>query len=178
MGQILAAQNDLNGAINYYEQASNRFPDLNFIAALSDLYKLAGRDADAAKQYELAEQIGRFSEWNGAIYNRSLAMFYADHDLKTETAYQMAAKEFENRRDIYGADAAAWTAVKSGKTSEAQTAIKEALKLGTNDARLFYDFLRRQHERRRTSPHADGDQRFEQRPRRKLFSRRTGKFFV
>ena len=42
------------------------------------------------------------------------------------------------RRDIYGADALAWTALKAGKVEEARAAIKEALRLGTKDARLFY----------------------------------------
>lgn len=138
MGRVLAAQSDLPNAIDFSERAARRFPDLNFVAALGDLYKVAGREEDAQKQYQLAEQIGRLSEINGTLYNRSLAMFYADHDLKPEEAYQSAAKEYTVRRDIYGADALAWTAIKAGKTAEAQTAIKEALRLGTKDARLFY----------------------------------------
>ncbi len=58
--------------------------------------------------------------------------------MKAEEAYASAAKEYEMRRDIYGADALAWTALKAGKLSEAQAAIKEALRMGTQDARLFY----------------------------------------
>jgi hypothetical protein len=46
-------------------------------------------------------------------------------------------KEYEARRDIYGADALAWTALKAGKISEAQSAIKDALRLGTQDAKGF-----------------------------------------
>jgi Tfp pilus assembly protein PilF len=58
--------------------------------------------------------------------------------LKSEEAYDLAAKEYEARRDIYGADALAWTALKAEKIAEAQSAMKEALRLGTKDARLFY----------------------------------------
>ncbi len=47
-------------------------------------------------------------------------------------------REYEVRRDIYGADAVAWTALKAGKINEAQTAMRDALRLGTRDARLFY----------------------------------------
>jgi Flp pilus assembly protein TadD len=47
-------------------------------------------------------------------------------------------REYEVRRDIYGADALAWTALKAGKIAEARLAIKEVLRLGTKDARLFY----------------------------------------
>ncbi|MDQ3754163.1 MAG: hypothetical protein M3371_05460, partial [Acidobacteriota bacterium] len=80
----------------------------------------------------------RLSELNGELYNRQLAMFYADHDLKLEEAYTLAKKEYDARRDIYGADALAWTALKAGKIPEAQAAIKEALRFNTQDAKLFY----------------------------------------
>jgi tetratricopeptide (TPR) repeat protein len=138
LGNARAAQNDLTGAIEQYEKVVRILPDPNFVASLGDLYKLAGREEDAGRQYELVEQIGRLSELNGTLYNRQLALFYADHDLKVEEAYQLAAKEYEVRRDIYGADALAWTAFKAGKITEAQAAIKEALRLGTKDAKLFY----------------------------------------
>jgi len=78
------------------------------------------------------------SALNGTLYNRLFALFLADHDLKAEEAYADAKKEYETRRDIYGADALAWTALKAGKLDEAQSAIKDALRLGTRDARLFY----------------------------------------
>ncbi len=138
LGKTRAANNDLPGAIAEYEKAVRLLPDPQFIAALGDLYKLSGRETDAQKQYELVEQIGRLSELNGALYNRQLALFYADHDIKTEEAYQLAAKEYEMRKDIYGADALAWTALKAGKLTEAQAAMKDALRLGTKDAKIFY----------------------------------------
>jgi len=138
LGRVRAAQNDLTGAIGQYEKAIRLLPDPQFVAALGDLYRLAGREEDAKKQYELVEQIGRLSELNGALYNRQLALFYADHDIKTEEAYKLAAKEYEVRRDIYGADALAWTALKAGKLNEAQAAMKDALRLNTEDAKLFY----------------------------------------
>ncbi len=138
MGKTLAANDDLNGAIEQYEKVVKILPDPAFIAALGDLYELSGRVEDAKKQYELVEQIGRLNQLNGALYNRQLALFYADHDLKPEEAYNLAAKEYETRKDIYGADALAWTALKAGKLAEAQTAIKDAMRLGTKDAKLFY----------------------------------------
>jgi len=58
--------------------------------------------------------------------------------MQTEEAYAGATREYEARRDVYGADAVAWTALKAGRIPEAQAAIKEALRLGTRDAKLFY----------------------------------------
>jgi len=117
---------------------TKQLPDPIYVAALGDLYKLAGREQEAAAQYALVEQIARLGARGGALYNRQLALFYADHDLKPAEAYELAAREYQLRQDIYGADAVAWTALKAGKLAEAQAAIKEALKLGTQDARLFY----------------------------------------
>lgn len=138
LGRVLAAEGDLAGAIEQYEHAVHIIPDPSFVAALGDLYKLAGREKDVAAQYALVEKIGRLNELNGALYNRQLAQFYADHDLKADTAYAHASREYALRRDIYGADVLAWAALKAGHVDEAQTAIKEALRLGTKDARLFY----------------------------------------
>ncbi len=138
MGKTRAANGDTAGAIEFYERAVKRLPEVSYVAALGDLYKIAGRDEDAKNQYELIEQIGRLSAINGNLYNRSLALFYADHDLKPEEAYNLAAKEYETRRDIYGADALAWAALKAGKIDEAKEKSKESLRLGTLDARLFY----------------------------------------
>lgn len=138
LGRTRAALGDRDGAIAQYEHAVRIIPDPQFIAALGDLYKLAGRGEDAQRQYALVEKIGHLNEFNGALYNRQLALFYADHDMKLDQAYAGAAREYAVRRDVYGADAWAWTAFKLGKLDEAQAAMKEALRLGTKDAKLFY----------------------------------------
>ena len=114
MGRVRAARGDLPGAIEQYEHAVKRLPDPSFVAALGDLYKLTGRDREAAAQYALVEQIGHLSAVNGALYNRQLALFYADHNMKAEDAYRNAAQEYEIRHDIYGADALAWNGAQSG----------------------------------------------------------------
>ncbi len=139
LGRVRAAQGDLPGAIEIYQRAIQVLPDPAFVAALGDLYRLAGREKDAAAQYERVEQIERTEAAGGEHHHRrQLALFYADHDMKAEEAYASAVHEYEERRDIYGADALAWTALKAGKVTEAQAAIKDALRMGTRDAKLFY----------------------------------------
>jgi hypothetical protein len=53
-------------------------------------------------------------------------------------ASQLAKREYETRRDGYGADALAWAALKAGMIDEARQAAKDALRLGTQDAKLSY----------------------------------------
>ncbi len=138
LGRVRAARGDLPGAIEQYEHATRLLPEPVTVAALGDLYQLAGRTKEAAAQYALCEQLARLGKAKGELYNRLLALFYADHNLKAEEAYQAAQREYAVRRDIHGADALAWTALKAGKLVEAQEAIKDALRLGTQDAKLFY----------------------------------------
>ena len=113
-------------------------PDPAAVAALGDLLQIAGRKKEAEAQYALCEQAAKIGLAGGQLYNRQIALFYADHDLKPGEAYQLAKREYETRRDVYGVDALAWAALKAGKIDEARQAAKDALRLGTQDAKLFY----------------------------------------
>jgi tetratricopeptide (TPR) repeat protein len=138
LGRTLAARDDLEGAIAQYEQAVKLLPDPEYIGALGDLYSIAGRERDARAQYDLALLVGRLNATNQGLYSRQIALFLADHGLEPEAAYASAKAEYEKRRDIYGADAVAWTALAANRLDEAAAASKEALRLGTKDAKLFY----------------------------------------
>jgi tetratricopeptide (TPR) repeat protein len=138
IARLRASQGDLAGAISSFEELVRKYSDPIDGAALGDLYKLGGRDRDAQIQYSAVERWSQQSPLHSTLYNRHLVLFLADHDLKADQAYALARKEYETRRDVYGADALAWAALKAGKLVEAQAAMKEALRLGTQDARLFY----------------------------------------
>ncbi|NJN44081.1 MAG: tetratricopeptide repeat protein [Anaerolineae bacterium] len=51
---------------------------------------------------------------------------------------QLAITELAFRTDIYGYDAAAWASYKNGQLDQAEVWISEALKLGTQDAKLYF----------------------------------------
>jgi tetratricopeptide (TPR) repeat protein len=139
-GRLRAAHGDLPGAIAYYEQAVRIAPAVDFMAALGDLYQISGRTRDAGVRYELVDQLAEHSrKVHGSPFDRRIALFDADHGIKAEEAYTLAQAEYAaGRHDIYGADALAWTALKSGRLAKAQAATKESLRLGTLDAKLFY----------------------------------------
>ena len=134
LARARAARGDAEGAVKLYERIAGVAPHPEFTAPLGDLYKLAGRDGDAARCYALAEEAGRASDHD----NRTLALFLADHDLRVGEAYERARREYARRRDIYTADAVAWAASKAGRHDEARAMIREATRLGTLDARLLY----------------------------------------
>jgi tetratricopeptide (TPR) repeat protein len=138
LAKIRAAQQRYQEAIDLYQQALAVIPLPEYVAALGDVYTRLDRPAEAERQYELVEYIGALSALNQVIYNRELALFYADHDRKPQETLQLAKRELEVRRDIYTYDVLAWALHKAEQPQEALAAIQEALKLGTKDARLWF----------------------------------------
>lgn len=145
LGRVLAAREDWDGAIALLSQAVRATPDPALLATLGDLYARAGREREARAHYELAELSASpaaartaSAREHARLHARHLAMFYADHDRNAAQAYAIATRDYATRRDIYGADALAWTAFKAGDLARAQTALRAALRLQTRDARLFY----------------------------------------
>jgi tetratricopeptide (TPR) repeat protein len=138
LARVRAAQQHYAEAIALYQQAIAVIPLPDYAAALGDVYTKMGRVEDAQKQYDLVAYIGYLNTLNRVLYNRELAYFYADHDIKLQEALDLANKELEVRRDIYAYDVLAWTLHKNGKPHEALMAMTEALKMGTKDAHLFF----------------------------------------
>jgi Flp pilus assembly protein TadD len=109
------------------------------VAELGDVYTAAGKDDLAAQQYALVEAIGELYRANGISTDLQLAVFFADHDLRTTEALQAARTVYAEQPDsIYAADARAWTLYKAGRPEEALPFAREALRLSTADASLWY----------------------------------------
>lgn len=138
MARVSVALGNLDDAANYAERAVKVIPEPLLISLLGDLYKLAGREEDSKTQYAAAEKLALQEAAEGRLHKRELALFYADHDIKVNEAFDLALDDYKRRSDIYGADTLAWAALKANKLDEAQKAIKDALRLGTRDAKIFY----------------------------------------
>lgn len=138
MAQVRAAQQNYDEAIALYQKAIAILPMPEYAAALGAVYEKIGNPAQARRQYELVEYIGKLTALNQSLYNRELAYFYADHNLKPKEALELARRELDYRRDIYAHDVLAWNLFRNGHFAEARASIDEALKLGTKDAKLFF----------------------------------------
>ena len=138
MGQIRAAQGRLPEAIEFYRRAVAIIPFPVYAAALGDVYAANGDPKNAEKQYALVEFIGKLSEINRQVFNRELAIFYADHDRHPAEALALAEREVQVRQDVYTADALAWALLKNHQTARAQDEMKKALRMGTRDPMLEF----------------------------------------
>lgn len=138
LARIKAAEGDYRESVKLYSEAIGIIPLPAFVSSLGDVYKKTGNKEEAKKQYDLVEYIGLLSKVNKVVYNRELAVFYADHNVKLDEALRLAEKELEAKKDIYTYDTLAWALYKNNKLEEALNASKESLRLGTKDAKLFF----------------------------------------
>ncbi len=135
-GKVRAAQNDFDGAIQILTDANNRIPNVETAILLGDIYTKQGNAEKAKEQYDLVEVI----EQKIGVGNdqKRLALLWADHDNKLDEALAITKRESNERKDIFTADALAWTLYKKGQFAEAKTAITAAMNLKSNDARILY----------------------------------------
>jgi tetratricopeptide (TPR) repeat protein len=134
LGKVCAARGRHDEAITLLTKAVASAAEPALLADLGDLYLTSGQDALAEQAFDRLEQTAlRYPE-----YHRVLSLFYSEHDRQLPRALELAQAELAARRDVYGYDAMAWALYKTGRPEEAARAMAEALKLGTQDARLFY----------------------------------------
>ena len=93
LGKVRAAQGQYDEAIALYQQAVAGIPQPRTLAALGDLYTKTGQVEKAQLRYDTVEFIAELAAINKQVYNRQLALFYADHDLNLEEALKLASRE-------------------------------------------------------------------------------------
>jgi tetratricopeptide (TPR) repeat protein len=138
MGRARAAQGRIDNAISLYEKAVAIVPQPDFLAALGDLYTRKGDTVRARVEYGTVEVIAKLAKINQQVYNRLLALFYADHGLQPDEALRLTQAELAVRKDVYGYDAYAWALYQTGRYAQARDASDKALAQGTADAKILY----------------------------------------
>jgi len=138
LAHVREAQGRRPEAIRLLEEATLAIPQPDLVAALGDLYALAGDAAGADAQYALVARIGELAQARGGIYDRQLVLFAADHGRNLDEALAAAEAGVAQRHDVYAFDAQAWALYAAGRIDEAADAAQKALALGTRDPRIAY----------------------------------------
>ncbi len=138
LGSARAAQGLIDDAIRLYRRAVAIVPEPLTLSALGDLYSLQGRGRPAQRRYDTVEAIATLARINRRLYDRQLAVFWADHDLEAVEAVRIAETSLVTRQDVYGHDALAWSLYRAGRLDEARAASDRALVFGTPDPRLWF----------------------------------------
>lgn len=134
MGRVRAAQGKTDEALRLYGEAVRITPNLVTLIELGDLYARAGNAELAKLNYDTVVKTAK----DATDFDRELALFYCNHDRQLPRTLELARRDLHNRQDVYAYDTLAWALAKNGQPREAETAMTEALKLGTRDAVLFY----------------------------------------
>ncbi|HKX48126.1 MAG TPA: tetratricopeptide repeat protein [Gaiellaceae bacterium] len=138
LGKTKAAKGETSAAIAVYRRLTEAAPQPDHVAALGDLYSRVGESRAAREQHGAVGVLARIARATGRLYDRQVAISYADRGVSLGAARRLALGELRVRKDIHGFDAAAWTLARSGRCAEALPLAQRALRLGTKDALLFF----------------------------------------
>lgn len=138
LARVAAARGRTAEAIAAFEGLVAERPLPAYAAALTDLYTIAGRPADAARQRDLLVVQGKLLAANGGNADLELALHSADNRVDVPNAVALARAEWAKRKSIHVADALAWALYADGKFAEAKTYADQALRIGTRNASFHF----------------------------------------
>jgi tetratricopeptide (TPR) repeat protein len=134
LAKVRAAQGQNDEALDLYRRAVGAGANLAVLADRGDLAARVGNDFLAQLNYDQLEKTAA----GKPVYDRELALYYADHDRNLPRAVELAERDLTARQDVYAHDTLAWALCKNKRFAEAAREMDKALKLGTQDAGLFY----------------------------------------
>jgi tetratricopeptide (TPR) repeat protein len=137
LARLYTAQHRWKEALDAANRGIEWVPLLETLAYKADAQR-ALEDADGVVETEgLMEVVAHLSKVQG-IYDRALAVYYVDHGIHLPEALEIARREVLVRDDIYAEDTLAWAAAANHHWKEAQRAVQQATRLGTQDALIQF----------------------------------------
>ena len=137
LAKVAWASGDTGLAIERYTDVVARYPSVEYVSALGDLYATTGRDDLAAQQYAVVEATRQLQQANGVNVDLEVALFDADHG-DPAGALEAARAEWARRQSVHVADAYAWALYANGEFARAATLSHRALELGTRNAAFLF----------------------------------------
>ena len=138
IARVEAATGRYPDAVGHYRQAVDTYPLPDFVIALGDVYAATGDQRRASETYDLAAAEQQLYRANGVDLDAELALFDADHHRDLSAALLAARAAMADRPSVRTADILAWTLFQTGDDRDAEAASRQALRLGTQDATMFF----------------------------------------
>ena len=138
LARIEAASGRLDRALAQARRAAEAIPTSQAIALYAELLDRQGRPAEADRQRSTVTVIDRLLQANGVQVDLESAVYRADNLIRPVETVELARRARADRPSIYGDDALAWALARAGWCDEALPYAERALRLGTQDALLFF----------------------------------------
>ena len=139
LGELYFQRGEYGKAASYYRRAIDVSPKPEYYLALGNVYRELGDTARSRSYYKRAEeQYEEYQRQGIKGHSRDLVLHYVDNNKNLDRALELALLDSEGTEDIYAYDTLAWIYYKMGDTAKAEEAMNKALRLGTEDALLYY----------------------------------------
>ncbi len=116
-------------------RAAGDAADISAFALAGDAARALDDSAQAADWWERAERRGIDQP---EPYNRQWTLFRLEHGIAPAETRALLEREIQGRRDVYGWEQLALARLATGDVTGAESAMREALRLGTTDALLWW----------------------------------------
>jgi len=138
LAELRAAQDRPAEAMALYAKLLMARPDPHVRLALADLYDSQGMTEDAAGlRAQALTEMRRSAESSSRADWRPLALLLLRDDATAAEGLHWAERDWENRRDVFAADALAWAYFRKGRPADAVPIIERALATGTKEPLLL-----------------------------------------
>ena len=138
LARLHAATGETDRAVGEWSAVVARTPLPEYVAELGNLYLIAGRPAEAERQFSVLEAQRKLLEANGVNVDLEIALFSADHGVDLAQGLRAAQAEWGRRKSIHVADALAWQLHANGRDAEALPLADRALSLHTRNALFLF----------------------------------------
>lgn len=138
LGKISYFQGNATWALVFFKKAYEELPLAQYLVDIADIYTLEWQGQKAIVNLTLAKLSLEMADSSGINNDLESSLFLANHDLDLSWALEKAKKSYEERPNIYVADALSWTLYKNQRFAEALLYTKEALQIWETDPLILY----------------------------------------
>lgn len=138
LARIEVTRGRIGTALEQARRVVDAVPTSQAVALLAELLDRRGRPAEAERQRATVAITDRLLSANGVQVDLESAVYRADNHIRPVETVELARRARDDRPSIYGDDAVAWALARAGRCTEALPLAERALRLGTQDALLFF----------------------------------------